>query len=431
MEVFIDSLEQAAKIKVFGVGGGGGNAVQNMINSNLKGVSFTCANTDVQALSRSGAEHKIQLGKDLTRGLGAGAKPEVGQAAAEESLDAIREAIGDADMVFITAGMGGGTGTGAAPIIAKAAKEKGVLTVGVVTKPFHFEGDKRMKAAEQGIKELSMFVDSLVTIPNDRLLQIAPKNAKVTEMLKKADDVLYSAVRGITDLITTPGMINADFADVKTVMGEQGLALMGEGCASGEGRALEAAKRAITSPLLEDLSICGAKAMLINVTASADMGIDEFNDATTYIREAARGSRGEDPNIIVAMAVDENCGDELRVTVIATGIEPPASSQGALRPTQGGAKVTNFTPQQGNRATMHDLHGLQGMQAPVHTNPVHSPTYPASFDEEDRSRPAYLRKQERMQQINTRAHTPGSDDFIFDATEDETDLPTFIRRQAN
>lgn len=280
----------------------------------------------MQALARSGAEHKIQLGKDLTRGLGAGAKPEVGQAAAEESLDAIREAIGDADMVFVTAGMGGGTGTGAAPVIAKAAKEKGVLTVGVVTKPFHFEGDKRMKSAMKGIDELRQHVDSLVTIPNDRLLAIAPKNAKVTEMLKKADDVLYSAVRGVTDLITKPGMINADFADVRTVMSVQGMALMGEGAASGENRALEAAKRAITSPLLEDITIGGAKAMLVNITASEDMGMDEFSNAGAYIRDAARGPNGEDPEIIVAMSVDETCGDEMRITVIATGIEAPVAA---------------------------------------------------------------------------------------------------------
>lgn len=426
-------IEQAAKIKVFGVGGGGGNAVQNMINSNLQGVSFICANTDVQALARSGAEHKIQLGKDLTRGLGAGAKPEVGRNAAEESMDSIREAIGDADMIFVTAGMGGGTGTGAAPVIAKVAKEKGVLTVGVVTKPFHFEGDKRMKAAIKGIEELRMHVDSLVTIPNDRLLAIAPKNAKVTEMLKKADDVLYSAVRGVTDLITKPGMINADFADVRTVMSVQGMALMGEGFASGENRAIEAAKRAITSPLLEDITIGGAKAMLVNITASEDLGMDEFSNAGAYIREAARGVNGEDPEIIVAMSVDPECGDEMRITVIATGIESVSSS--ATTQTLGGAKVTNLS---GGHRPQPETHPVQQSDArsfrpapraavPPEVN-HHSGLY-RGFDDEDRSIPTYLRIKERIQQSrDARLHAPGTDEFTF---EDESDVPSFIRRQAN
>ena len=430
MEMHIDT-EQAAKIKVFGVGGGGGNAVQNMINSNLRGVSFICANTDVQALARSGAEHKIQLGKDLTRGLGAGAKPEVGQAAAEESLDAIREAIGDADMVFVTAGMGGGTGTGAAPVIAKAAKEKGVLTVGVVTKPFHFEGDKRMKSAMKGIDELRQHVDSLVTIPNDRLLAIAPKNAKVTEMLKKADDVLYSAVRGVTDLITKPGMINADFADVRTVMSVQGMALMGEGAASGENRALEAAKRAITSPLLEDITIGGAKAMLVNITASEDMGMDEFSNAGAYIRDAARGPNGEDPEIIVAMSVDETCGDEMRITVIATGIEAPVAAVTAQ--SAGGAKVTTLTtggkPQpEAAPAPQAESRSFRPATRPGVVPPEvrHQSSLFRGFDDEDRTIPAYLRVKERLPQAGR--HAPGADDFTF---EDESDVPSFIRRQAN
>ncbi|MCH5276424.1 MAG: cell division protein FtsZ [Desulfovibrionaceae bacterium] len=430
MDMHID-MEQAAKIKVFGVGGGGGNAVQNMINSNLKGVSFICANTDMQALARSGAEHKIQLGKDLTRGLGAGAKPEVGQAAAEESLDAIREAIGDADMVFVTAGMGGGTGTGAAPVIAKAAKEKGVLTVGVVTKPFHFEGDKRMKSALKGIEELRQHVDSLVTIPNDRLLAIAPKNAKVVEMLKKADDVLYSAVRGVTDLITKPGLINADFADVHTVMSVQGMALMGEGAASGENRAMEAAKRAISSPLLEDITIGGAKAILVNITASEDMGMDEFSNAGACIRDAARGPNGEDPEIIVAMSVDETCGDEMRITVIATGIESPSSAGSSSLP--GGAKVTTLTPAakaQPEAAPAPQVEGRSFRPTPrpgaVPPEVRQGSLYRGNFDDEDRNIPAYLRAQERLQQMGR--HAPGTDDFTF---MDESDVPSFIRRQAN
>ena len=427
MEMHIDT-EQAAKIKVFGVGGGGGNAIQHMINSKLEGVSFICANTDVQALARSGAEHKIQLGKELTRGLGAGAKPEIGAGAAEESLDAIREAIGDADMVFVTAGMGGGTGTGAAPVIAKAAKEKGVLTVGVVTKPFHFEGDKRMKSAMKGIDELRQHVDSLVTIPNDRLLAIAPKNAKLTEMLKKADDVLYAAVRGVTDLITKPGMINADFADVRTVMSKQGMALMGEGVASGENRAIDAAKKAISSPLLEDITIGGAKAILVNITASEDMGMDEFSNAGSFIRDAAKGPDGEDPEIIIAMSVDENSGDEMRITVIATGIEPATSTS----QTSSGTKVTRIPPkpQQETAPSPQPVFRAQSprpMAVPpevqLQSNPYHG------FNDEDRSIPTYLRIKERMQaQQAARMHAPGAEDFTF---EDESDVPTFIRRQAN
>ena len=313
MQMVID-MDQGAKIKVIGVGGGGGNAVQNMINSGLEGVSFVCANTDKQALDRSHAEVHVQLGKQLTRGLGAGGKPEVGRQAAEEDIEEVRNAIGEADMVFVTAGMGGGTDT-------RAARERGVLTVGVVTKPFTFEGGKRLKSALEGIEALREQVDSLVIVPNDRLLTIAPKNAKITEMLKKADDVLYDAVRGVTDLITKPGLINADFADVRTVMSCRGMALMGEGRASGDDRALEAAKRAITSPLLEDLSITGCQAMLVNISANDDLTLTEYSEAASYIEEAARGPNGEEPEIIVAMSLDESCGDEIRITVIATGIE--------------------------------------------------------------------------------------------------------------
>ena len=445
MEMHID-MEQAAKIKVFGVGGGGGNAVQNMINSQLQGVSFICANTDAQALSRSSAEHKIQLGKD---GLGAGARPERGQAAAEESLDAIREAIGDADMVFVTAGMGGGTGTGAAPVIARVAREKGVLTVGVVTKPFQNEGDKRMKHAVNGIAALRGHVDSLIIIPNDRLLAISPKNAKVSEMLKKADGVLYAAVRGVTDLITKPGLINADFADVRTVMSEQGMALMGEGIASGENRAQEAAKRAITSPLLEDVTIGGAKAMLVNITASEDLTMDEFNVATSCIREAAKGPNGEDPEIVLAMAIDENCGEEIRITVIATGIEPISGPHAPITQTQGGATIIdmnrkrhpsdhgghweNHLDNHSNNRPSNHINSLADSQLTRYSGLGHIPhevkpkaVNGYSHDDEDLNTPAYLRKQEHMRQA-VGTHTPGADEFIF--SSDESDVPSFIRRQ--
>ena len=256
------SLASNAKIKVIGVGGGGGNAVQNMIASGLRGVQFVCANTDVQALNKNGASVKVQLGEKLTKGLGAGANPSIGREAAVESVGSIREAIGDADMVFVTAGMGGGTGTGAAPVVAQAAKEMGALTVGVVTKPFSFEGAKRKRAAEAGLEEFKQHVDCLITIPNDRLLAFAPKKAPFSEMLQKANDVLYYAVKGISDVIVGEGLINLDFADVRTTMAEAGMALMGTGIASGENRAREAAQRAIMSPLLEDVSLESAKAVL-------------------------------------------------------------------------------------------------------------------------------------------------------------------------
>ena len=415
MDDMVPDTEQAAKIKVIGVGGGGGNAVQNMINSRLEGVSFICANTDMQALSRSLAEEHIQLGKELTRGLGAGAKPEVGQAAAEESVEDIRKVIDGADMVFVTAGMGGGTGTGAAPVIAKVAKEKGVLTVGVVTKPFRFEGEKRMKAALKGIEELKQHVDSLVIIPNDRLLAIAPKNAKVTEMLKKADDVLYDAVRGVTDLITKPGLINADFADVRTVMSRQGMALMGEGRASGDNRALDAAKRAITSPLLEDLSITGCKAMLVNITANEDIGMDEFSSAASYIEEAARGPNGEDPEIVVAMSLDESCGEEIRITVIATGIEPEAEKPN--KPATG----TVVTMNGGHDQNMPPV--VQGYRQ-RHVRDPHEilsrPKLYSEYPQDDTDIPTYLRYQERAKQYQEPAE---------DFTIEEDDSPAYLRKQ--
>ena len=409
MEMFIDN-EQAAKIKVIGVGGGGGNAVQNMINSGLEGVSFICANTDMQALTRSHADVRVQIGKQLTRGLGAGANPEVGRMAAEEDIEEVRNAIGDADMVFVTAGMGGGTGTGAAPVIAKAAKEKGVLTVGVVTKPFPFEG-KRMKAAMAGIEALREHVDSLVIIPNARLLAIAPKNAKLIEMLKKADDVLYGAVRGVTDLITKPGLINADFADVRTVMERRGMALMGEGRASGENRALEAAKRAITSPLLEDLSITGCKAMLVNITANEDLGMDEFSEAASYIGEAARSSNGDEPDIVVAMSLDESCGDEIRITVIATGIEdgtqkPNDEKTGGTFVGKGTGNVGNEEGQPSEVRRHRDARSILDRNRPKDAA-------------DDHESPAYLRYSDKARQFQT------SDSFTFE----EDDDPAFMRKQ--
>ncbi|MGB9711548.1 cell division protein FtsZ [Dissulfurimicrobium hydrothermale] len=313
---FVD-MEHTAKIKVVGVGGGGGNAVNNMIASELKGVEFIAANTDSQALEMSRAGIKIQLGKNLTKGLGAGAKPEIGRDAAEESIDEIRAALEGSDMVFITAGMGGGTGTGAAPVIAEVSKEVGALTVGVVTKPFSFEGKRRMKQAEEGLERLRGVVDTIITIPNDRLRRLAQPNTLLKELFAKADDVLYYAVRGISDLIVVQGYINVDFADVRTVMAEMGMALMGTGVARGERRAMEAVQMAIANPLLEDISISGARGILMNITASSEtLSMEEVDQASTMIHDEAH----EDANIIWGAVFDDDAGDEIRVTVIATGI---------------------------------------------------------------------------------------------------------------
>ena len=302
-----------AKIKVVGVGGGGNNAVNRMIEAGVKGVEFLVFNTDRQALKNSNAETKIQLGEKITKGLGAGANPEIGEQAAEESLDGIREALDGADMVFITAGMGGGTGTGAAPVIADVAKELGLLTVGVVTKPFTFEGRKRAKSAELGINALKGKVDTLVIIPNDRLLSIADKKTSFSQAFEMADDILKQGIQGISDLISVPNLINLDFADVKTIMYDKGIAHMGIGRASGDDRATEAAKLAINSPLLET-SIEGAKSVLLNITAGSDLGIFEVNEAADLIRDCV----SEDANIIFGAGIDESLKDEVKITVIAT-----------------------------------------------------------------------------------------------------------------
>lgn len=315
LEFDID-MENFAQIKVIGVGGGGNNAVNRMITAGLRGVEFIAINTDKQALFLSKANTKIQIGDKLTKGLGAGANPDIGEKAAEESKDEIAQAVKGADMVFVTAGMGGGTGTGGAPIVAQIAKEMGILTVGVVTKPFMFEGRKRMQYAEQGIEKLKSVVDTLVTIPNDRLLQVAEKKTSIIDAFKMADDVLRQGVQGISDLIAVPGLINLDFADVKTIMLNTGLAHMGIGRASGEGRAEEAAKQAIQSPLLET-SIDGARGVLLNITGGADLGLFEVNMAAELVQKSA----DPDANIIVGAVIDENLKDEILITVIATGFE--------------------------------------------------------------------------------------------------------------
>lgn len=305
-----------AKIKVIGAGGGGNNAVNRMVEAGLQGVEFIAVNTDKQALQTSKAEYKIQIGEKLTRGLGAGANPEVGKKAAEESKDEIIKVLEGADMVFVTAGMGGGTGTGAAPVIAQLAKEMGILTVGVVTKPFVFEGKVRMKNAESGISELKSKVDTLITIPNDRLLQIVQKNTSMLEAFSMADDVLKQGIQSISDLIAVPGLINLDFADVTSVMKEQGLAHMGIGNATGENRAIEAAREAIQSPLLET-SIRGAKGVLLNITGGANLGLLEINEASTIVQESC----DPEANIIFGASIREDLAEEIRITVIATGFD--------------------------------------------------------------------------------------------------------------
>ncbi len=316
---FEENLDQVARIKVIGVGGGGGNAVNTMIRCKVDGVEFLAANTDAQALRKSEASMKIQLGSGLTKGLGAGANPEIGRQAAEEDLSRLVEMFTGADMIFVAAGMGGGTGTGAAPVIAKAAKEAGALTVGVVTKPFSREGRQRMQRADEGIAQLREVVDSLVVIPNDRLLGLAGKNMSILDAFKPADDVLRQAVQGISDLITTEGLINVDFADVRTVMSNRGMAMMGIGMAEGERRAAEAAHSAISSPLLEEVDISGAMGVLVNISGSSNMTMEEFEEASTIIHEKVH----EDANIIVGLVIDESLGDNIKITAIATGFGDP------------------------------------------------------------------------------------------------------------
>ena len=311
-----DDLQQNAVIKVIGVGGGGGNAVQHMVAGNIEGVEFICANTDAQALRNVGARSVIQLGNGLTKGLGAGANPEVGREAALEDRERIAEAIKGADMIFITAGMGGGTGTGGAPVVAEVAREMGILTVAVVTKPFPFEGKKRMAIANQGLALLSEHVDSLITIPNEKLLSVLGKGTSLLDAFREANNVLQGAVQGIADLITRPGMINVDFADVRTVMSEMGQAMMGTGVATGENRAREAAEKAIGSPLLEDVDLRGARGILVNVTAGFDLSLGEFSEVGAVIEEFA----SENATVVVGTVIDPEMSDELRVTVVATGL---------------------------------------------------------------------------------------------------------------
>ena len=398
-----------ARIKVIGIGGGGGNAVNTMIGSRLSGVDFMVANTDAQSLDASQAPVRIQLGGTVTKGLGAGANPEIGRRAALEDQEVIKEYLEGSDMIFITAGMGGGTGTGGAPVLARVAREVGALTVGVVTKPFIFEGKKRMRQAEEGIEELKASVDTLIVIPNQRLLSIAAKTTTMLEAFHKADDVLLQAVRGISDLIITPGLINLDFADVRTVMAEMGLALMGASSASGENRAIEAAQKAISSPLLEDISIQGARGVLINITGGPDLCWHEVNEASSMIQEEAH----DDANIIFGAVIDENMTDEIRITVIATGFGElreekkvvQAAQTQAPGPAASVAKIANATPK--NRKVVH-----------------------LGTIIDDLDTPTWQRKKSGSDEVE--AVTLGKTSFEFNGNQEEDDkydIPTFLRRQ--
>ncbi len=387
--------EKSAKIKVIGVGGAGGNAINNMIASNLNGVKFICANTDAQALDVSRAEVRIQLGERLTEGLGAGANPEIGREAAIENADAIRASLENSHMVFITAGFGGGTGTGAAPVIAEICKEMGALTVAVVTKPFSFEGKKRTRQATEGIDALKAMADTVITIPNDRLRGLASKNAKMIEMFRKADEILLHSVKGITDLIMMPGLVNLDFADVRTTMSRAGLAIMGIGISKGENRAVEAAERAISHPLLEDIAISGAKGVLMNITCNSDLTMEEMAEASERIYNEV----GDEADIIWGTVVDDTLDDEMRVTVIATGI-------GSGPDTSSSNKVMDYTP----RGKVRDI-TPEDIERGI------------DFDE-----PTFIRKKEANNDVGLMGYN-GAEGLIIDNSDLE--VPTFLRRKAD
>lgn len=376
-----ETKPQNAQIKVIGIGGGGGNAIEHMIAESIDGVEFVCANTDAQALGRSSARIVLQLGEEITKGLGAGADPSIGRQAAEEARDRIREILEGTDMVFLTAGMGGGTGTGAAPIFAEVAKELGILTVAIVTKPFVFEGKKRMEVAEEGIKALTKYVDSLITIPNNKLLNVLGKNITLLNAFKAANNVLLGAVQGIADLITRPGLINVDFADVRTVMSEMGMAMMGTGVSSGENRAREAAEAAIASPLLEDVDFTGARGVLVNITAGMDLSIGEFEQ----VGEAIKAFSSENATVVVGTVIDPEMSDELRVTVVVTGLGAQS----------GGASVALKSKSTKNDGTL-DYHQLD--------------------------RPTYMRNQEPSKRT-VEIEEQRDRDFEY------LDIPAFLRRQ--
>ncbi|GHB30928.1 cell division protein FtsZ [Salinicola rhizosphaerae] len=388
-ELVDNAPSSSAVIKVIGVGGGGGNAVNHMVESNIEGVEFICANTDAQALKRVAAKTVLQLGGEITKGLGAGANPEVGRQAAMEDRERIAEMLQGADMVFITAGMGGGTGTGGAPVVAQVAKELGILTVAVVTRPFPFEGPKRMRAAEEGMKALSEYVDSLITIPNEKLLSVLGKNASLLTAFSAANDVLLGAVQGIAELITSPGIINVDFADVRTVMSEMGMAMMGTGAATGENRAREAAEKAIRSPLLEDIDLHGARGILVNITAGPDLSIGEFNDVGATVQEFA----SQDATIVVGTSIDMEMSDELRVTVVAAGLDAQKE------------KAVSRESATASRPEPTDYRKLQ--------------------------QPAVMRQQAARAEQDAAAKKPQQEKRKASEMDDYLDIPAFLRRQAD
>ena len=384
----MDTEAQNANIKVIGVGGGGGNAVQNMIDAGVEGVDFICANTDAQALEGSGVKTLLQLGNALTKGLGAGADPDIGREAALEDRERIKELVKDTDMLFITAGMGGGTGTGAAPVVAEMAKEMGVLTVAVVTKPFPFEGPKRMKAADDGIVELGKHVDSIITIPNAKLLTALGKNTTLLDAFKAANDVLLGAVQGIAELITRPGLINVDFADVRTVMSEMGMSMMGTGVASGEERATKAAQAAISSPLLDDVNLQGARGILVNITAGLDMGIHEFEEVGATIREFAH----DDATVVVGTVIDPEMSDEIRVTLVATGLDLPSPELKAVPAQEAPRANSTLRPVEIEQPRM--AAGGGGYSAPAYEPaPQKQPASSPATDNSYLDIPAFLRNQ--------------------------------------
>ncbi len=427
-EVMIELIENAdpgARIKVIGAGGCGGNAVNHMIMSGLQNVDFIAVNTDSQALQNNHAPLRLQIGQMLTRGRGTGGNPEIGRKAALEDEDRLREALSDAEMVFVTAGMGGGTGTGSAPVIARIARESGALTVGVVTKPFQFEGRKRMGQAEEGVRELKSAVDTLITIPNQRLLSIASRTTSLREAFQRADDVLLQAVRGISELVTVHGLINLDFADVRSIMAEMGMAMMGAARASGENRAVEAAQRAISSPLLEDVSIKGARGLLINVTGGPDMSLYEVNEAASLIQEEAH----EDANIIFGAVIDERIADEIHVTVIATGFGEREHEWHGPRYSPSGTPLTS--PVQASPTRPIELQSQLAAMPSQFPPPPPPPSQSAHgkpvrrlgmiVDENSLDIPTFKRRNEHA----------GPTRFGQDGLEndDKLDIPAFLRKQ--
>lgn len=406
-----DNVPQSAVIKVIGVGGGGGNAVQHMVNSSVEGVEFICANTDSQALNNMAARTVVQIGNQLTKGLGAGANPDIGRQAALEDRDSIAEMLDGADMVFITAGMGGGTGTGAAPIVASVARELDILTVAVVTKPFPFEGRKRKKVAEEGIKELKENVDSLIIIPNEKLLAVLGKNCSLMNAFNTANDVLKGAVQGIADLIIRPGMINVDFADVRTVMAEMGMAMMGTGSGKGESRALEATEAAIKSPLLEDVDLKGASGILVNITAGLDLSLGEFSEVGQIVEEYA----SDEATIVVGTVIDQDMSDELKVTVVATGLGRAVEQEVRVANAGGGASA---------RAVMPTTDFSQ-LELPAVLRNSRSGGVQSTVSKSDTVNPVELPEATQSYDLHEQPLKTGTDDMEF------LDIPAFLRRQAD